>query len=298
MKNLLTSTRFYAFSIKITVSAAVVTLSTFLTAQPSRADDFRIGFSNGCHTSTISVAVSWREPNSNEWVDEGWWEFSPGERSLLSGVLTGNRIFYYYAESDDSRVWGSDDQPALVINGRQYIPRRVQGDFSDGRHYVNLTCTGETPIETTPEVIGERHVDIGGGWGGAKVTLYRNGLLIIEGRAVSNANTSATRATVNVVGVDRNGNALFVSRHLDIPTACGRLDPGCPSDRTGSSEQNISPEIARFVNRLNIHVSDRGGPGFFERTVRAINEACSSYDDLPQRARDAIAAEAGFSGCN
>ena len=157
--------------------------------------------------------------------------------------------------------------------------------------------TSSAPIETSSEVVGERYEDMGGGWGGAKATLYRNGLLVIEGRAVSNANTSGTRTTVNVVGVDRRGNALFVSQHLDIPTACGRWDT-CPSDRSGRSDQQINPEIAKYVSRLNIHLSDRQGPTVYQNFVRNIREACSSYQELPAGVRQAIASQGGFSGCN
>ena len=146
-------------------------------------------------------------------------------------------------------------------------------------------------------MVVERYDDIGGGWGGAKATLYRSGLLVIEGRAVSNANNSGTRATVNVVGLDRKGNVLFVSKHLDIPTACGRWDT-CSSDRRGRRDQQISPEIAKFVNRLKIHLSDRQGPSIYSRITRAIRESCSTYDELPVAARAAIAYETGFPGCN
>ncbi|CAO5073169.1 hypothetical protein MICAER10613_038830 [Microcystis aeruginosa] len=186
------------------------------------------------------------------------------------------------------------------------------GRFENGRYVVTASniyrsntpssssssgTTGSAPIETSSEVVGERYEDMGGGWGGAKATLYRNGLLVIEGRAVSNANTSGTRTTVNVVGVDRRGNALFVSQHLDIPTACGRWDT-CPSDRTGRSDQQINPEIAKYVSRLNIHLSDRQGPNVYQNFVRNIREACSSYQELPAGVRQAIASQGGFSGCN
>lgn len=282
---------------KAAASMALATFCTFLAASAARADNYRIGFSNGCHSTTIKVAVSWLDPDSGEWIDNGWYEFSAGERAILNGPRTDNRIFYYYAESaDGSKIWGADDQPELVVGGRSYSPRKAVADPSNGSYYVNLTCRGETPIETTSEVVVERYDDIGGGWGGAKATLYRSGLLVIEGRAVSNSNTSGTRATVNVVGLDRNGNVLFVSQHLDIPTACGRWDT-CSSDRRGRSDQNISPEIAKFVNRLQIHISDRGGPSIYSRITRNIREACQSYDGLPSTARAAIASQTGFPGC-
>lgn len=282
-------------------SIVLAAVSTLLTALPShsQADGYRIGFSNGCHSATIRVAVSWYDANSGEWIDRGWYELSPGERTLFNGPLTKNRRFYYYAESTDgSKKWGSNDQPALVVNGRSYIPRRVDADFSNGSNYIhNLICTGEAPIETTPEVFVKRRQNIGAGWAEGRATLYRSGLLVIEGQARSRKNTSATRATINVVGLDRKGNVLFVSEHLDIPTACGRWDT-CPHDRTGRKNDTISPEIAKFVHRLKIHISDRGGRDFWESTTRVIRKSCGTYDKLPAAARAAIAAETGFPGCN
>jgi hypothetical protein len=150
--------------------------------------------------------------------------------------------------------------------------------------------------EPSAEVVGEEYVDIGGGWAGAKATLYRNGILFIDGRAVSNARHSATRATVNIVGVDRYGRALFVSKHLDIPTACARWDT-CPSDRSKTNQQNISPDLARYVARLNVHVTDRDGPSFYNNVTRNIIQGCRSYQELPPAARAAIAYQTGFPGC-
>ncbi len=225
-------------------SIVLAAVSTLLTALPSQADGYRIGFSNGCHSATIRVAVSWKDTNSGEWIDQGWYEFSPGERSLLNGPRTRNRTFYYYAESTDgSKKWYSNDQPALVVNGRVIV--------LEGKLLIFLMA----------------------------------------------ANNSGTRATVNVVGLDRKENVLFVSKHLDIPTACGRWDT-CSSDRRGRRDQQISPEIAKFVNRLRIHLSDRQGPSIYSRMTRAIRESCSTYDELPVTARAAIAAETGFPGCN
>ena len=278
----------------------VTLVATSLVALPVKAQGFGIGFFNACQTKTLRIAVSFRE-SSGGWVDRGMYTFAPGERASLRDVRTSNSIFYYYAESTDgSSVWTSSDQPTLTVGGRTYRPRRATANISSGTYYTTLTCTGEVPYlppENSSEVVGERYEDMGGGWGGARATLYRNGLLVIEGRAVSNANTSATRTTVNVVGVDSRGRAIFVSRHLDIPTACGRLDT-CSSDRSGRSDQNISPEIARYVSRLNIHISDRQGSSIYQNITRNITQACNSYDDLPVGVRAAIAAETGFPGCN
>jgi uncharacterized membrane protein len=279
---------------------ALISSST-LTALPASAEGFNIGFFNACQSKSLNVAVSFKD-FSGSWADEGMYNFSPGERARLTGIQTTNRVFYYYAEATDgSLTWRSEDQPTLTVNGSSYKPRKETANVATGNYYVTLTCPGETALsapESSSEVVGESYEDMGGGWGGAKATLYRNGLLVIEGQAVSNANNSGTRTTVNVVGVDRKGNAIFVSQPLDIPTACGRWDPSCPSDRRGRSDQNISPEVAKYVSRLNIHISDRQGPNIYNNFVRNIREACSSYDNLPQGVRAAVASQGGFSGCN
>jgi hypothetical protein len=283
------------------MTGAAMTASTMFTVLPARADGFGIGFFNECQSKSWNVALSFQD-SSGSWVDKGMYTYSPGEKAGTSGVQTNNRTFYYYAKTTDgSLTYFSEDQPTLTVGGRSYKPRKANADVSSGTYYVALKCPGETALsapESSSEVVGEHYEDMGGGWGGAKATLYRNGPLVIEGRAVSNASNSGTRTTVNVVGVDSKGNAIFVSQPLDIPTACGRWDPSCPSDRSGRSDQNISPEVAKYVSRLNIHISDRQGPTIYNNFVRNIREACSSYDNLPAGVRAKIASQGGFAGCN
>ena len=139
---------------------------------------------------------------------------------------------------------------------------------------------------------------MGGGWAGAQATIYRDGLLVVASRAVSNARNSGTRGRVFVVGVDRRGRSLFVSQSFDIPTACGRWDT-CSSDRSQNFQQRISSDIARYVARLDVYPEDRGGGRSAREALRVtITQSCAAYDDLPVAARAAIAYETGFSGCN
>jgi hypothetical protein len=157
------------------------------------------------------------------------------------------------------------------------------------------------PPETSPQVIAQNYVDMGGGWGGAKATLNRDGFLVIEGQAVSNANNTATRTSVFVVGSDRRGRTLFVSKKHDIRTACGRWDPTCPSKTASNFTENISPDLAKYVAQLNVYADQHGSTGFqasLNRINQNIKAACASYDDLPVAARAAIAYETGFPGCN
>ncbi len=157
------------------------------------------------------------------------------------------------------------------------------------------------PPETSPQVKAEKYLNMGGGWGGATATLNRDGYLVIEGRAVSDSATTATRTSVFVVGLDRRGRTLFVSKKYDIKTACGRWDPTCPSERVDTFTERIEPELARYVAQLNVYVGEHGSTGFqasLERIKENIRATCSSYEDLPVAARAAIARLTGVPGCN
>jgi hypothetical protein len=67
------------------------------------------------HSSLISVAVIWYDPNScggegGNWSTEGWWDISPGNETHTS-VWTGNRYFYFFAEAQDDTVWNGPFGP-------------------------------------------------------------------------------------------------------------------------------------------------------------------------------------------
>jgi hypothetical protein len=211
--------------------------------------------------------------------------------------LDGGCVFYvgevgiYNSQTYEITLSGSN-QVSLSGLVSPYSPQRPQP--SPQRPQPRNTL----PPETSAEVRNQNYVDMGGGWAGAQATLYRNGLLVIASRAVSNARTSGTRGRVFVVGVDRRGRSLFVSESFDIPTACGRLDT-CSSDRSQNFQQRISPDLAMYVARLDVYPEDRGGGRSAREALRVtITESCAAYDDLPVAARAAIAYQTGFPGCN
>lgn len=258
-------------------------------------DRFTIAFGNQCSSTSYDLAINYMDMNG-QWRTSAWYTFKPGERSRLD-VQTGNSIFYYYAKATDGsgRYWGGSDF-SLAVSGQTYGARKVNmgSSFVDYTH--NLSCTGEAPPylqpPSTSEARGENYEDIGGGWAGGKAVLYRNGSLIVTGRAASNANNSATYAGIYVVGVDSRGRALFVSDFFRLPTACGRWDPTCSSDTGGSYSMNVSPAIAQYVNRLDVIVSGRDQPSSWQRWRSNIQEAVKTYNDLPPEVKAAMAAAA------
>jgi hypothetical protein len=157
------------------------------------------------------------------------------------------------------------------------------------------------PPETSPQVQAQKYQSMGGGSGGAKATLNRDGQLFVEGKAVSSAWTTATRTNVFVVGIDRKGRTLFVSKMFQIPTACAKSDLSCSSKRSKTFSQSINPDLAKYVAQIDVFVGDRGDGGFKERLTQLSNNikaSCATYDDLPDGVRAAIAYETRFSGCN
>ncbi len=167
---------------------------------------------------------------------------------------------------------------------------------------TGITLAASTVLLSAPPVYSqavsaERYDDMGGGWGGARATLSRNGLLVIDGRAVSNSRHRGTRTRVFVIGYDGQQNALFVSNVLDIPTACGTWDT-CPDDRKRALQQQIHPAVAEYTRQLQLVIEDRSGPSVWQNATRNLTEACTSYDDLPVAVRVGIAYQTGFPGCN
>ncbi|MEB3826077.1 hypothetical protein [Phormidium sp. CCY1219] len=141
----------------------------------------------------------------------------------------------------------------------------ISGDFLQIVDRISLKSQNQeiysiNVIHSRTETIGRpitasSRSNMKGGYSTGKATLYRNGKLAIEGTAEATERLTGVKATVNVVGVDENGNVLF-SEFLDIPTACGKWD-ACSSRRNGRSDRYISPKIAQDVIRLNIHFSER-----------------------------------------
>nr|OEJ78225.1 hypothetical protein A5482_03030 [Cyanobacterium sp. IPPAS B-1200] len=278
----------------------------------AQARNIRLLFINRCQSTPIRLAVRFRN-NTGDWETASWYNFDPQEGpTSLRGVVTNNRIFYYYAEATDNsgRVW-SGDHP-VNIGGRTYQMTEVNIRSGATQFTQGLTCNDESPTptpnpnpsptpdpinymqpETAPTVRAERSVTLSTrATGGATVTLNRGGRLYIEGRSRSRHITRASRPTVTVVGLDRVGRELFVSEHFDIPTACSTTDPTCQSIRFKSNTQYISPDIAKYVHSMQLEFTERRGRSVSDRVARNILRACQNYTNLPPSVRTAIGASA------
>jgi hypothetical protein len=150
--------------------------------------------------------------------------------------------------------------------------------------------------ELSGTVISSKKKSMGGGYGEAKATLYRNGLLVVESHAVSSSYTQGTRAQVLVVGSDARGRALFVSPVFKVPTACSKPDT-CSSDRRDIHRYTVNPEVARYISTIQVYVKDGGTSSLRDSIRTSIVNACGAYDDLPAGAKAGLAAETGFAGC-
>jgi hypothetical protein len=163
---------------------------------------------------------------------------------------------------------------------------------------VSSQPTATLVKETSGTVNGlNKEVSMGGGYAEAQATFYRNGLTVINSHAKSKSWTQGTKGSVFVVGSDSKGRALFVSPVFDIPTACSKPDT-CSSDRRGTNQYQVNPEVSKYIAKVDVYVQDRsGGRSAREAINNTIKEACGTYDDLPASAKAGIAAETGFSGC-
>lgn len=318
------------FRLPLTLLATSLGLSMFLASVPTalsetssptinpltvaQARGIRLLFINRCQSTPLRLAVRFLN-NREEWETRSWYSFDPQEGPTgLDGVITNNRVFYYYAEATDNSggVWAGNHP--VNIGGRTYQMIEVNVDSGITQFTQGMTCSEDSPTPTpnpdpdqgqnylqperTPTVTANRSVTlVRGQTGEATVTLNRSGRLYIEGRARSTDILHGTRATVTVVGLDRLGRELFVSQHYDIPTACSTTDPFCPSTTFGNNTQYIDPEIAKYVHSMQLEFTQRGSRSVSERVTRHILGACRSYTDLPPIVRVAIGTAAtGLSG--
>ena len=133
-------------------------------------------------------------------------------------------------------------------------------------------------------------IKIDGGFASAKVTFYRNGIYIVEGRAWSNSAIRGVKASVFFVGLDKQDRAIFVSEKFKIPTACSTWD-ACSSDTRKSFNGTIDSLLASHIEKIDIYLSSRGKIGGYRESItRMVKETCRTYDDLPQEVKALILA--------
>ncbi|MEL7037774.1 MAG: hypothetical protein AAFO04_19425 [Cyanobacteria bacterium J06592_8] len=133
-----------------------------------------------------------------------------------------------------------------------------------------------------------REIKIDGGFASAKVTFYRDGIYVVEGRAWSNSKLRGVKASVFFVGLDKKHRAVFVSEKFDIPTACSTLD-ACSSDTRKSFNGTIDHRLASHIEGINIYLNSRGEiGGYRESIVRTVREAYKTCDDISQELKTSI----------
>lgn len=237
---------------------------------------------------------SWNYRTEQEAVDSAINSCRKSNTDCTKQATFWNQYLVIYRSPQGSSAWSTRSN---AEEAKAFVQQYCLNNF-------NVSCDSRiaeirdtvSPVKfaqpQTNTLSQQKYEDIGGGWAGAEVTLYRNGILVINGKAVSNARNSATRARVFVVGVDQAGNALF-AEGLDLPTACGRWDPSCPSSTGDSKQLQINSLIAKYATGLDIYVEDRNRPNGWERWRSNIKQAYKTYDELPPEVKAAIAAYVG-----
>ena len=97
-------------------------------------------FTNNC-SSPIRLAIRYKNVLDN-WVTDGWWDFSPRESSFLATggtrLASSNSIWYYYAEPTDNsgRSWGGNTK--VTFKGRKLKMKKKQDN--KGHNDWSIKC--------------------------------------------------------------------------------------------------------------------------------------------------------------
>ena len=152
---------------------------------------------------------------------------------------------------------------------------------------------GLLPPPNSGPVTGRGRENIEGGYGEIEATFYpQAGRLSATTRAVTESTLNGVHAAGFIVGLDQQGQALFVTRTFDIPTSCGKADFTCQTTTAvGSYEEQVNPIIARYVTRLEVHVTSRGD-NMWSRLLNNVRQGVNTYNNLPPEVKAAIAAAA------
>ncbi len=59
---------------------------------------------------------AWEKSKLSGWESGAWWEVKSGE-TVETNASTGNRYFYYYAESEDGKYWAGRYGPVGLVPG-------------------------------------------------------------------------------------------------------------------------------------------------------------------------------------
>lgn len=102
---------------------------------------FRVHFKNSCH-KTIYAAIHYRDLDG-DWVTEGWWKLSPGEKNYVAD--TDNTIYYSYAYSKgpNRSYWAGDDGYRWSVRNSEktyeFREKKITSKYWEDRT-ENFTC--------------------------------------------------------------------------------------------------------------------------------------------------------------
>lgn len=126
------------------------------------------------------------------------------------------------------------------------------------------------------DATGSKNVSMQGGFAEATVTLHNDGSVIFETHAKSNSRTAGVKAEAFAKGIDKDGNVIYSSQVIRIPTACSKLDT-CSSNVRGTAQESIDAGVAKNVVSLEVYIGGRGslGPTLGE-TVDKARKVCAT----------------------
>lgn len=100
---------------------------------------FKVG--NKCGR-TLKLAIHYLD-SSDQWQSDGWWKFVANEFSYLklpngNFATSKNRVFYFYAETEDKQIEWSGGDYSSVYSGRSLNMRKMEDN--EGDLDLVLTC--------------------------------------------------------------------------------------------------------------------------------------------------------------
>lgn len=108
--------------------------STRVTTYKGAMDRAPVYISNDCREA-VWFAARFRNGDGN-WVTEGFWTLDPGERAQL--FTSTENTYYYYAESQNTRMKWDGDAQRVTLYDRTYGLRRKT--IKHNRDEVTLSC--------------------------------------------------------------------------------------------------------------------------------------------------------------
>ncbi|MBK8452395.1 MAG: hypothetical protein WAQ53_16220 [Thiofilum sp.] len=126
------------------------------------------------------------------------------------------------------------------------------------------------------DVSGSNSVSVGGGFAEVSVQIYNNGVVAFDTHAKSKKWNQGVKAETFAIGVDGQGNAIYVSQAFNIPTACGTTDT-CSSNARKTFSYNIDTAVAGNVSKIDVYIGGRGALGpTLDGTINKAKEVCNA----------------------